>query len=180
MIVTRTITMALGGLILCIGCTATAGHSYIEFDDAGNMLISGPFDATIPKPKAATGVLGPKHSTPSFLDEDLKVSRAAYHAADQLVVVQVEQTNAGTGSLTNENLPVMELAGEEFRAREARINISQEELDADDDPLFEFIERMRRQALRIAQSGSSNERPILPLLPPDSKWVPTAFIKRAA
>jgi len=149
--VTRIITMALGGLILCIGSTAMAGHSFIEFDDAGNMVISGPFDATIPKPNAAAGAQGPEHSTPSFLDEDLQVSMAAYYGADQLVVVQVEQTSAGTGSLTNKNLPVMKLAGEEFRAREACTDISQEELDADDDPLFEFIEKMKVQLVPAVQ-----------------------------
>jgi hypothetical protein len=148
---TRTITMALGSLILCIGSTAMAGHSFIEFDDAENMVISGPFNATIPKPGAALGALGPKHSTPSLLDESLKVSKAAYFGADQFVVVQVEQTDAGTGSVTNTNLPVMELAGEEFRAREFCIDISQEELDADDDPLFEFIEKMNVQIVPAVQ-----------------------------
>ena len=58
----------------------------------------------------------------------------------QFVVVKIEQTNAGAGTLTNKNLPVVELAGEEFRARSACIDISQEQLDADDDPLFEFTE----------------------------------------
>ena len=148
---TRTITLALGGLILCIGSTAMAGHSFIEFDDAENMVISGPFNVTIPKPGGAGGALGPEHSTPSFLDEGLKVSKAAYFGADQFVVVQVEQTNAGTGSVTNTNLPVMELAGEEFRAREACIDISQEELDADDDPMFEFIEKMNVQIVPAVQ-----------------------------
>jgi len=148
--VIRTITSALGGLILCIGSTVMAGHSFIEFDDAGNIVISGPFNATIPRPGEAK-YLGPEHTTPSFLDEDLTVSKAAYYGADQLVVVQVEQTNAGTGSLTNENLPVMELAGEEFRAREACIDISQEELDADGDPLFEFIEKMNVQLVPAVQ-----------------------------
>jgi len=147
---TRTITLALGGLILCIGSTAMAGHSFIEFDDAENMVISGPFNATIPKPGAA-GTLGPEHSTPSILDEGLEVSKAAYFGADQFVVVQVEQTDAGTGSLTNANLPVMELAGEEFHVREACLDISQEELDADGDPLFEFIEKMNVQIVPAVQ-----------------------------
>ena len=88
---------------------------------------------------------GPEHSTPSFLDEDLKVSKAGYYGLNQFVVVQVEQTNAGSGSLTNTNLPAMTLAGEEFRAREGCIDISQEQLDADDDPLFEFTEQMNVQ-----------------------------------
>jgi hypothetical protein len=39
----------------------------------------------------------------------------------------------------------MELAGEEFRARTACIDISQEELDNDDDALFEFTEAQNVQ-----------------------------------
>ena len=149
---TRTITTALGGLILCISSTAIAGHSFIEFDDAGNMVISGPFDATLPKPGPNARLGGPEHSTPSFLDEDLKVSKAGYFGDDQFVVVQVEQTNAGTGTLTNTNLPTIELAGEEFRAREACVAISQEELDEADDSLFEFTEKMNVQIVPAVQA----------------------------
>ena len=38
-----------------------------------------------------------------------------------------------------------ELAGREFRARNVCIDISQEELDADEDSLFEFTERQNVQ-----------------------------------
>ncbi len=55
-------------------------------------------------------------------------------------MVQIEPTNAPKGTLTNNTLPVYELAGQEFRARTICMDISQQELDADDDPLFEFIE----------------------------------------
>jgi len=142
--VKRILTTTLTGLILCATSAAYAGHAFVDFDDDGNMVISGPFNAIIPKPEGAR-VAGPEHSTPSFLDEELKISKAGYFADDQFVVVQVEQTNAGTGTLTNENLPVMELAGEEFRARTGCIDISQDELDADDDPLFEFTESQNVQ-----------------------------------
>ncbi len=135
----RIITTTLMGLVLCVGSSAIAGDGSIDFDDDGNMVISGPFNAIIPKPEGAR-LGGPEHSTPSFLDEELKISKAGYFADDQFVVVKVEQTNAGAGTVTNVNLPVMELAGEEFRARTGCIDISQEDLDADDDPLFEFTE----------------------------------------
>jgi hypothetical protein len=132
--------MASAAMLMClIASTAFAGHEYINFDAEGDMLISGPFGVVIPRPEGAR-LGGPEHSTPSFLDEKLNVSKAGYFADDQFVVVQVETTNAPAGTLTNENLPIIELAGEEFRARTACINISQEELDADDDPLFEFVE----------------------------------------
>ena len=138
-------------LISFVAPGAFAGNGYISFDDNGNMVISGPFDAIIPKPEGArTG--GPENSTPSFLDEELKVSRAGYFADDQFVMVQVETTNAAAGTLTNKNMPVYELAGEEFRARTACLDISQEELDMDDDPLFEFIEDENVQIVPAVQA----------------------------
>lgn len=149
---TRIITTALGGLILCISSTVLAGHSFIEFDGAGNMVISGPFDATLPKPGPAAMMAGPEHSTPSFLDEQLKVSKAGYYGMDQFVVVQIEQTDAGAGSLTHANLPIIQLAGQTFRARERCLDISQEQLDADDDALFEFTEQMNVQIVPAVQA----------------------------
>ncbi|MDX1405091.1 MAG: hypothetical protein R3192_11160 [Woeseiaceae bacterium] len=151
-------------LVLCLVAAAShAQDSYIAFDDEGNMLISGPFELTIPKPgEARQG--GPKESSPSLLNEELKVSVAGYFGADQFVVVQVETTDAGAGTMSNEHLPVMELAGENFRARKGCADISQEELNADDDPLFEFVERynvqivpavMVMQLVAVDDSGSA-------------------------
>ena len=130
---------------------AFADQGYIHFDDNGNMVVSGPFDVIIPKPEGAR-IGGPEHSTPSFLDEELKVSRAGFFADDQFVMVQVETTNATPGTLSNKNLPVYEIAGEEFRARTAYLDISQEELDMDDDPLFEFIESENVQIVPAVQA----------------------------
>lgn len=130
---------------------AVADDGYISFDSDENMIISGPFDAIIPKPEGAR-VGNPEHSTPSFLDEDLIVSKAGYFADDQFVMVQVETTNAGPGTLTNKNMPVYELAGEEFRARTACLDISQEDLDTDDDPLFEFVEHHSVQIVPAVQA----------------------------
>ena len=119
--------------------SAHAQHAYIELNENGDMVVSGPFNLVIPKPGIATAG-EPEHSTPSFLNENLKISKAGLFAADQFIVVQVETTNAPAGTLTAENMPLMTLAGEEFRARMGCIEISQEELDRDDDPLFEYIE----------------------------------------
>ncbi len=138
-------------LISFVAPAAFADQGYIRFDDNGNMVISGPFDAIIPKPEGAR-IGGPENSTPSFLDEDLKVSRAGYFADDQFVMVQIETTNAAPGTLTNKNLPIIELAGEDFRARTACLDISQEELDMDDDPLFEFIEDENVQIVPAVQA----------------------------
>jgi hypothetical protein len=120
-------------LTCIIASTAFADGEYISIDDNGNMVISGPFDAIIPKPEGAR-VGGPAHSTPSFLNEDLRVSKAGYFADDQFVMVQIETTSAAPGTLTNTNLPVYELAGEEFRA------------------LFEFIEDQNVQIVPAVQA----------------------------
>ena len=148
----RKITKAAIAAAICLGTTAAfADHAYIAYDDQENMVLSGPFNAVIPKPEGArTG--GPEHSSESFLDEKLKISKAGYFADDRFVMVQVETTNGAPGTLTTENLPVYEIAGEEFRARTQCVEISQEELDSDSDPLFEFIETHNVQIVPAVQA----------------------------
>ena len=143
--------MTITILICSVATAAFANHAYIEFDAAENMVLSGPFNAIIPKPEGAR-IGGPEHSTPSFLAEDLKVSKAGFFADDQFVMVQIETTNAPKGTLTDKTLPVYELAGQEFRARTVCMDISQEELNADDDPLFEFIELQSVQIVPAVQA----------------------------
>ena len=130
---------------------ASAEHQYITFDESENMIISGPFEAVIPKPANAR-IGGPENSSPSFLNEDLKVSKAGYFGDVEIVIVNIETTNAAAGTLTNKNLPVYQIAGEEFRARKACIDISQAELDMDDDPFFEFIEDQNIQVVPAVQA----------------------------
>ena len=144
-------TLAAAALALFLSNAASAEHAYVNFDDKGNMQISGPFNVVIPRP--ANARLGqPENSSPSFLDEELKVSKAGYFGDDQFVMVQIETTNAAAGTLSNKNLPKYELAGEEFRARTACIDISQEDLDSDDDPLFEYIETQNVQIVPSVQA----------------------------
>jgi hypothetical protein len=150
---------AAAALSFFLASAALADHSYIDFDGDGNMVISGPFDVTIPKPAGAR-LGGPEHTTPSFMSEELKVSRAGFFGDHQFVMVDVETTNASAGTLTNKNLPVYELAGQEFRARTACLDISQAELDSDDDPIFEFIESQSVQivpAVNVLQLFVSND-----------------------
>ena len=150
---------AAAALTCFIASAALADHSYIDFDADGNMVISGPFDVTIPK-SAGAKLGGPEHTTPSFMSEDLKVSRAGFFGDNQFVMVEIETTNASAGTLTNINLPVYELAGEEFRSRSACLDISQEELDADYDPIFEFIESQAVQivpAVNVLQLFVTND-----------------------
>ncbi len=138
-------------LSCCIVTVAFAEHAYIEYDADENMVISGPFNAIIPKPEGAR-IGGPEHSKATFMGEDLKISKAGYFGDDQFVVVQVETTNAPAGTLTNKNLLAYEIAGEVFRARKLCVDISQEELNAADDPLFEFIELQMVQIVPAVQS----------------------------
>ena len=150
---------AAAALSCLIASAALADHSYIDFDADGNMVISGPFNVIIPRPAGAR-LGGPEHTTPSFMTEDLKVSRAGFFGDHQFVTVDVETTNAAAGALTNKNLPVYELAGEEFRGRTECLDISQEELDADDDPIFEFIEDQSVQivpAVNVLQLFVTND-----------------------
>ena len=130
---------------------AIAADAYVNLDNDGNIAVSGPFNAVIPKPPGAR-TAGPVHSSPTFLDEQLQISTAGYFADDQFVTVQVETTNATTGTLSNKNLPLVEIAGQEFRARDACIDISQEELDADDDRILEFIEDQNVQIVPAMQA----------------------------
>ena len=147
----KKITLAAAALTLFLAHTAFAGHAFINFDDDGNMVLSGPFDVVIPKPgKARLGQ--PENSNPNFMNEKLKVSKAGFFGDDQFVLVQVETTNAGAGTLSNENLPVYELAGRDFRARSACVDISQEDLDSDDDPFFEYIEIQNVQIVPAVQA----------------------------
>ena len=154
------IAMISAAALLSLGNSAAlAEHAYIGLDENENMVLSGPFNAIIPKPEGAR-VGAPKHTNPSFLDENLKVSKAGYFTDDQLVMVQIETTSAGPGALTNENMPVYALAGEEFRARTGCISISQEELNRDDDSLFEFIEDQNVQivpAVKTVQLSVIND-----------------------
>ena len=137
--------MTASAVLICLVAPAAyADHAYISYDADENMVVSGPFNVVIPKPEGAR-VGAPKHSIEHIQDEELKISKAGYFADDQLVIVQVETTNAGEGTLTNQNLPVYKIGEREFRARETCIEISQEELDADDDPLFEYVETQNVQ-----------------------------------
>ena len=68
------------------------------------------------------------------------MSKAGYFADDQFVMVQVETTNAPAGTLTNENLPTYAIGDRIFRARTLCMDISQEDLEANDAPLLEYVE----------------------------------------
>lgn len=138
-------------IVLSFAGAANADHSFAEFDDAGNIVLSGPFNTVIPKPpKARTA--GPDHSHPTFQAEELEVTLIGYFADDQLVTVQIEQTNAAAGTISDDNLPKVELAGDMFAVRDACLDITQEELDADDNPMLELVETQNVQLVPAVQA----------------------------
>ncbi len=143
----------LGAIFLLSICAsgALAENGYIEFDDNEYMIISGPFNVVIPKPDGAR-IGGPEDATSTVMDEKLTTSKAGYFADDQMVIVQVETTDAAAGTLSNDYLPIYEIAGQEFRARTVCMDISQENLDSDDDPFFEFIEDQNVQIVPAVQA----------------------------
>lgn len=153
-----TMSVAVVSLLFSMS-VANAGHEYIDVAPDGDMVIAGPFNAVIPVPEDAR-VGEPEHTTENFLAETLKVSKAGYFGDDQFVMVQVETTNAPAGTLTNENLPAYTIGDREFRARTLCLDISQEDLDADDAPLFEYIEAYNVQivpAVRAVQLSVTSE-----------------------
>jgi hypothetical protein len=152
-LIVKKTTTTVAAIALLSSMSAEAEHQYIDFSKAGHMIIAGPFNAVIPIPQDVR-IGEPEHTTEKFLSETLKVSKAGYFADDQFVVVQVETTNAPAGTLTNENLPIYKIGDRDFRARTLCLDISQEELDADDSPLLEYAEAYNVQlvpAVRAVQ-----------------------------
>jgi hypothetical protein len=145
-----TLTVAAVFLLFSLPAAA-ADHEYIAFDSKGNMVIAGPFNAIIPIPEVAR-IGKPEHTKESFLAEDLKVSKAGYFADDRFVMVQVETTNAAAGTLTNENLDIYKIGDRGFRARTLCLDISQEELDSDDDAILEYVEDYNVQIVPAVQA----------------------------
>jgi len=145
--------IAMTAIAFLSSMSAAAEHQYIDFSRAGHMVIAGPFNVVIPIPENAR-VGEPEHTTEKFLTETLKVSKAGYFADDQFVMVQVETTNAPAGTLTNENLPTYAIGDRIFRARTLCMDISQEDLEANDAPLLEYVEAYNVQivpAVRAVQ-----------------------------
>lgn len=135
----KIVTLAAAMLVVSGVFADNADHAYLEFDATGRLIVSGPFNVIIPKPKGSRSA-GPVHSNPRFMREQLRLSKAGYFVDDRFVVVEVETTDAGPGTLSYASLPTIELAGQEFHTRSACVEITEAELDAGDDPLLEFVQ----------------------------------------
>jgi hypothetical protein len=138
-IVKQIVALAAAMFFIIPALAETEDHAYLTFDSKDRLIVSGPFSVRIPKPKGARAA-GPVHSNPRFMREQLRLSKAGYFVEDRFVVVEVETTNAGAGTISYDHLPTIELAGQDFHTRSACVGISQEELDAGDDPLLEFVQ----------------------------------------
>ena len=128
-------------LIAVLVCSvALAGdEGYLMFNDKGQLVVSGPFNVIIPAPPESRPA-GPIHANPQFLDESLHVSRAGFFRDDEFVVIEVETTDAPAGTLSYEGrLPTIELGGVTFYTRALCIEFTQEEVDAGNDPLRDFV-----------------------------------------
>ncbi len=121
---------------------AWAEHAYISFDEEGNAVISGPFNAIIPKPDEQAQLAGPVNTESKLGDESLKSSIAAYYGTDsnQFLTIQVETTDGGVGTLTDSNMPKITLAGQEFSAYQTCTEINQDELNQTDNRLYKFMD----------------------------------------
>ncbi len=117
---------------------ALADHQYLTLDLNGDLLVSGPFNMVIPMPPSATPAKT-RHTKSSFGMEQLRTSRGGYYDDDRILVIEVETTDAEPGTISYEGMPVVEMAGLELPSRSACLAVSQEQVDAGDEPVLVFM-----------------------------------------
>lgn len=119
---------------------AVADHQYLTLDIDGSLLVSGPFDLVIPMPPQATPNKT-EHTHSTFRRENLRTSRGGYHDEDRILIIEVETTDAAPGTINYEGMPTVEMAGLELPSRSGCVQISQEQIDAGDEPLLVFAHK---------------------------------------
>lgn len=119
---------------------ALADHQYLTLDIDGSLLVTGPFNLVIPMPPPATPAKT-EHTHSSFGMENLRTSRGGYYDADRILIIEVETTDAPPGTLSYEGMPVVDMAGLELPSRSGCVEITQEQIDAGDEPLLVFADR---------------------------------------
>ena len=119
---------------------AMAEHQYLLVDGE-NLLVSGPFELTIPRPPGAK-FANVQNSHTNFGMERLQTSRGGFFVDDRILIIEVETTDAPTGTINYEGMPVVELAGLQLPSRAACLPVTEEQIDADDEPLLEFMEQI--------------------------------------
>lgn len=131
------ITAAVLGLTAQVAC---ADHQYLTLDIDGSLLVTGPFNLVIPMPPPATPAKT-QHTHSSFGMENLKTSRGGYYDEDRILIIEVETTDAPAGTITYEGMAMVEMAGLELPSRSGCVEITQEQIDAGDEPLLVFAKK---------------------------------------
>lgn len=116
---------------------AFADHQYLTLDIDGSLLVTGPFNLVIPMPPPATPAKT-EHTHSTFGMENLQTSRGGYYDEDRILIIEVETTDAPAGTISYEGMPLVEMAGLELPSRSGCVQITQEEIDAGDEPLLVF------------------------------------------
>lgn len=119
---------------------AFADHQYLTLDIDGSLLVTGPFNLVIPMPPPATPART-EHTHDTFGMENLQTSRGGYYDEDRILIIEVETTDAAPGTISYEGMAMVEMAGLELPSRSGCVEISQEQIDAGDEPLLVFAQK---------------------------------------
>ena len=114
---------------------AIADHAYLTLNNDGSLTASGPFNLEFPQPPNAETIV-PRNSHTMFGPENLKTSRAGFFDDSRVMILEVETTDAQPGTIDYSGMPTVEMAGVRFPTRTGCLEISQEQLDAGDEPLL--------------------------------------------
>lgn len=119
---------------------AFADHQYLTLDIDGSLLVTGPFNLVIPMPPPATPART-EHTHDTFGMENLQTSRGGYYDEDRILIIEVETTDAAPGTISYEGMAMVEMAGLELPSRSGCVDITQEQIDAGDEPLLVFAQK---------------------------------------
>ncbi|UCG71773.1 MAG: hypothetical protein JSV45_10950 [Chromatiales bacterium] len=136
-----TTRLSITAAVLALMATAAfADHQYLTLDIDGSLLVTGPFNLVIPMPPPATPAKT-EHTHDTFGMENLKTSRGGYYDEDRILIIEVETTDAAPGTINYEGMAMVEMAGLELPSRSGCVEISQEQIDAGDEPLLVFAQK---------------------------------------
>ena len=130
------IIAAVLGLTAQVAC---ADHQYLTLDIDGSLLVTGPFNLVIPMPPPATPART-EHTHDTFGMENLRTSRGGYYDEDRILIIEIETTDAAPGTISYEGMPIVEMAGLELPSRSGCVEITQEQINAGDEPLLVFAQ----------------------------------------
>lgn len=151
--------------VLMLGFTAPvamADHEYLSLAANGDLVASGPFNLVIPKPPAKAETILPRNSHTSFGLERLRTSRAGFFDDYRVMIIEVETTDGAPGTIDYSGMPMVEMAGLTLPSRRGCLLISEDQLEADSEPLLELMRQINfdpkpamygRQVFLVAEDG---------------------------